>query len=81
MVGMASDEVFERIKPGHVSPNVRESTMPPPLKGWPGTNGKLTLLHCEMGAGHGGASGRYDALKEVARDDAFLLSALGLQDK
>ena len=45
------------------------------------TNGKLTLLHCEMGAGHGGASGRYDALKEVARDDAFLLSALGLQGK
>jgi oligopeptidase B len=28
-------------------------------------------------AGHGGASGRYDALKEVAFDYAFLLSVLG----
>jgi len=45
------------------------------------TNEKVTLLHCEMGAGHGGASGRYDALKEVARDDAFLLMALGLAEK
>ena len=42
------------------------------------TNAKVTLLHCEMGAGHGGASGRYDALKETARDQAFLLMALGL---
>lgn len=45
------------------------------------TNPNVTLLHCEMGAGHGGASGRYDALKDVARDDAFLLSALGLAGK
>jgi oligopeptidase B len=29
-------------------------------------------------AGHGGASGRYDALKEMAFDYAFLLSVLGL---
>jgi oligopeptidase B len=32
-------------------------------------------------AGHGGASGRYDALKEVAFDYAFLLSVLGLAAK
>jgi oligopeptidase B len=38
----------------------------------------VTLLHCEMGAGHGGVSGRYDALKEYARNYAFLLTALGM---
>jgi oligopeptidase B len=36
------------------------------------------LLHTNFGAGHGGASGRYDALNDVARDYAFFLSALGL---
>lgn len=40
------------------------------------TNNKVTLLHCDMGAGHGGVAGRYDALKETARDMAFQLSAL-----
>ncbi len=33
----------------------------------------LTLLHMNMGAGHGGASGRFDRLKEVARLYAFAL--------
>ena len=45
------------------------------------TGKNVTLLHCDMGAGHGGVSGRYDALKEKARDDAFLLTALGLAGK
>lgn len=36
------------------------------------------LLHTNFGAGHGGASGRYDALHDVARDYAFFLTALGL---
>ena len=31
-----------------------------------------------MDAGHGGASGRYDALKETAFDYAFVLSQLGV---
>ncbi len=35
------------------------------------------LLHTNMAAGHGGSSGRYDALKETAIDYAFVLSALG----
>jgi oligopeptidase B len=36
------------------------------------------LLHINMEAGHGGASGRYDYLKEIAFDYAFLLTQLGV---
>lgn len=31
------------------------------------------LFYCDMDAGHGGASGRFEALKEIAKDYAFLL--------
>jgi oligopeptidase B len=37
------------------------------------------LLHINMDAGHGGASGRYDYLKEIAFDDAFVLRELGVE--
>jgi oligopeptidase B len=37
------------------------------------------LLHINMDAGHGGASGRYDYLKEIAFDYAFLLTQLGVE--
>jgi oligopeptidase B len=37
------------------------------------------LLHINMDAGHGGASGRYDYLKEIAFDYAFLLRELGVE--
>jgi oligopeptidase B len=37
------------------------------------------LLHINMDAGHGGASGRYDYLKEIAFDYAFLLKELGVE--
>jgi oligopeptidase B len=37
------------------------------------------LLKINMGAGHGGASGRYDYLREIALDYAFLLSQLGIR--
>ena len=42
------------------------------------TDNNLLLLRTNMGAGHGGASGRYDALKEQAIRYAFILNALGM---
>jgi len=36
------------------------------------------LLKTNMGAGHGGASGRYDYLREIALNYAFLLTQLGI---
>lgn len=41
------------------------------------TNDKLLLLDINMEAGHGGASGRFEALKEVAKEYAFLLDLEG----
>lgn len=40
------------------------------------TNDSPILLKTELGAGHGGPSGRYDAWHDEARIQAFLLSAL-----
>ncbi|UAB80778.1 S9 family peptidase [Marixanthomonas sp. SCSIO 43207] len=37
------------------------------------TDDNKLLLHTNMDAGHGGASGRFEALKEVAMDYAFIL--------
>ena len=37
------------------------------------------LLKTNMAAGHGGASGRYDFLHEIALDEAFLLTRLGVE--
>ncbi len=45
------------------------------------TNDTPLLLHINMDAGHGGASGRYDYLKEIAFDDAFLLRELGAEKR
>jgi oligopeptidase B len=38
------------------------------------------LLKVNFGAGHGGSSGRYDALKEIAFDYAFMLWQMGIKD-
>jgi len=40
------------------------------------TDGNPLLLKTNMGAGHGGASGRYDYLREIAFDYAFILKEL-----
>ena len=34
------------------------------------------LLKVNMGAGHGGSSGRYDALRDIAFDEAFILTQM-----
>ncbi len=44
------------------------------------TDDNLLLLRMNMGAGHAGESGRYDYLREVAHDTAFVLMVLGLTD-
>jgi oligopeptidase B len=42
------------------------------------TDKNALLFKINMGAGHGGASGRYDYLREIALDYAFLLTQLGI---
>jgi oligopeptidase B len=42
------------------------------------TDNNRLLLKMNMGAGHGGSSGRYDRLREQAFKVAFILDALGL---
>ena len=42
------------------------------------TDNNVILLKTNMGAGHGGSSGRYDRLKEVAFDYAYALSQVGI---
>jgi oligopeptidase B len=42
------------------------------------TDSNPLLFKCNMAAGHGGASGRYDHLKEQAFATAFVLDQLGL---
>jgi oligopeptidase B len=43
------------------------------------TDHNVLLLKTNMAAGHGGSSGRYDYLKEVAFDYAFMLTHLGVE--
>ncbi len=38
------------------------------------------LYKIDLSVGHGGASGRFDALREIAEDDVFLLAEFGLAD-
>jgi oligopeptidase B len=42
------------------------------------TDGRNLVLHTNLTAGHGGASGRYDYLKEIALDYVFLMRELGV---
>ena len=43
------------------------------------TDDNVLLFKCNMNAGHGGASGRYDALRERAFMYAFLLTQLEIE--
>jgi oligopeptidase B len=43
------------------------------------TDSNPLLLKVNMGAGHGGSSGRYDRLKEVAFEYAWLMSQVGIR--
>jgi oligopeptidase B len=43
------------------------------------TDDNPLLLKCNMGAGHGGASGRYDRLKQTAFEYAWLMSQIGIR--
>ncbi|MES2755474.1 MAG: S9 family peptidase [Pseudomonadota bacterium] len=42
------------------------------------TDDNLLLLKTNMGAGHGGKSGRFESLREVAEEHAFVLTQLGI---
>ena len=42
------------------------------------TDNNLTLLKVNMGAGHAGLSGRYEKLREIAFDYAYILSQYGI---
>jgi oligopeptidase B len=44
------------------------------------TDKNLLLLHTNMEAGHGGKSGRFEALKEVALEYAFMLDLSGIKE-
>jgi oligopeptidase B len=43
------------------------------------TDDNLLLLHTNMSAGHGGASGRFEYLKEIAMEYAFMMHLLGVE--
>ena len=42
------------------------------------TGRPVVLLRTELGAGHRGSSGRYDAWRDEARIQAFILTQVGL---
>ncbi|MOA60460.1 Protease 2 [compost metagenome] len=42
------------------------------------TDNNPLLLKTELGAGHGGMSGRYQGLRDVALEYAFLFKVLGV---
>jgi oligopeptidase B len=44
------------------------------------TDNNPLLLKVNFGAGHGGASGRYDSLREAAFDEAFMLWQMGISE-
>ncbi len=43
------------------------------------TDGNVLLLKTNMGAGHGGKSGRFESLREAAEEHAFVLCQMGVE--
>ncbi len=44
------------------------------------TNDAPLLFHCDLQAGHGGASGRFASLQDTAREYVFILALAGITD-
>lgn len=44
------------------------------------TDGNPLIFRCKMVGGHGGSSGRYDVLKEVAFTQSFILNQMGITE-
>lgn len=44
------------------------------------TDDNLLIMDCNMEVGHGGASGRFESLKEVALEYAFILDLVGVKE-
>ena len=44
------------------------------------TDNNVLLLHTNMDTGHGGASGRFEALKEYAMEYAFMFQQIGIKE-
>ena len=44
------------------------------------TDDNLLIMDCNMEVGHGGASGRFESLKEVALEYAFILDLVGIKE-
>lgn len=44
------------------------------------TDNNLVLLHMNMKSGHGGATGRYDGIKDTAFEFAFILDRIGINN-
>ena len=44
------------------------------------TDANPLVFRCKMVGGHGGSSGRYDVLKEVAYTTAFALDRMGIRE-
>ncbi len=42
------------------------------------TDDNILLLHMNMDSGHGGATGRYDGIKDIAFEFAFILNRVGI---
>jgi oligopeptidase B len=81
---------YENVKPQHY-PNmlIETSLNDSQVMYWEGTKwaaklremnagDSVILLKVNMGAGHGGSSGRYDRLKEIAFDYAYALTQVGI---